>query len=99
MVEDLALVRFFRGRIIVGTAPANSELSLVQIADQAGVEIPTKCTSGNCGTCLVRLICGEVEIPEDLPPGLDEDLIEEGGILTCCLRPKGPCDIDVIPPL
>ena len=99
MAEELALVRFFRGRMIIGSAPANPDLHLIQIADQAGVEIPTNCTSGNCGTCLVRLIYGEVEIPEELPPGLDEDLVEEGGILTCCLRAKGPCDIDVIPPL
>jgi len=99
MTDDLALVRFFRGRMIIGSAPADPDLHIIQIADQAGIEIPSNCTSGNCGTCLVRLIHGEVEIPEELPPGLDEELISEGGILTCCLSPKGSCDIDLISPL
>jgi ferredoxin len=48
---------------------------------------------------LVRLVRGTVELPEELPPGLDEDLVADGGILTCCLYPSGSCDIDVIPPL
>ena len=72
---------------------------IVEIAELAGVEIPTNCTAGNCGTCLVRLLSGQVDLPEELPPGLDDYIVAEGGILTCCLYPVGSCDIDVIPPL
>jgi ferredoxin len=99
MPENLPLVRFFRGSEIIGHAAAESETTLVEVAELAGINIPTNCTSGNCGTCLVRLISGEVELPEPLPPGLDDDLVSEGGILTCCLFPSGNCDIDIIPPL
>ena len=93
------VVRFFRGSEIIGSAKAPIDAPLVEIAELAGVDIPTNCTSGNCGTCLVRLISGEVEIPDPLPPGLDDYLVEEGGILTCCLYPSGNCDIDIVPPL
>ena len=99
MSEDSPVIRFYRGTAIIGTAPADPETPLVEIAELAGVTIPTSCTSGNCGTCLVRLVRGTVELPEEIPPGLDEDLIADGGILTCCLYPSGSCDIDVIPPL
>ena len=99
MTENISLVRFFRGKEIIGSANGCSDSPLVEIATLAGVEIPTNCTSGNCGTCLVRLVSGKVDVPEDLPPGLDDELVSEGGILACCLFPLGDCDIDVIPPL
>jgi hypothetical protein len=42
---------------------------------------------------------GKIEYPEPLPPGLDEFLIEDGGVLSCCMQASVTCDIDVIPPL
>jgi len=99
MPDSQPLVRFFRGSEIIGSIKVPIDAPLVEIANLAGVNIPTNCTSGNCGTCLVRLIRGDVEIPDPLPPGLDDYLVDEGGILTCCLFPKGDCDIDVVPPL
>ncbi len=99
MPEGPPIIRFYRGSTIIGAAPANPNTPLVEIAELAGITIPTNCTSGNCGTCLVRLVRGRVEIPDEIPPGLDEELVANGGILTCCLYPSGPCDIDVIPPL
>ncbi|MEC9478397.1 MAG: 2Fe-2S iron-sulfur cluster-binding protein, partial [Candidatus Thermoplasmatota archaeon] len=59
----------------------------------------TNCTSGNCGTCLVRLKSGVIDYPDSLPPGLDKSLVEDGGVLSCCMQAVGTCDIDVIPPL
>tara|TARA_B100000287_G_scaffold77216_1_gene69300 strand:+ start:1758 stop:2057 length:300 start_codon:yes stop_codon:yes gene_type:complete len=99
MSGNFPVVRFFRGKQIIGSANAEPETPLVEVADLAGVIIPTNCTSGNCGTCLARLISGDVEIPNPLPPGLDDFLVNEGGILTCCLFATSDCDIDVIPPL
>ncbi|MDE0953093.1 MAG: 2Fe-2S iron-sulfur cluster binding domain-containing protein [Candidatus Poseidoniales archaeon] len=95
----MAIVRFFRGRLLLCSVEVQDDEFLVEAADRAGVDIPRNCTSGNCGTCLVRLISGKVPYPDPLPPGLDEFLIEDGGILSCCMSPEGACDIDVIPPL
>jgi ferredoxin len=95
----MAIVRFFRGRLLLRSIELKDDEFLVDAADRAGIDIPRNCTSGNCGTCLVRLISGNVPCPEPLPPGLDEFLIEDGGILSCCMIPEGACDIDVIPPL
>ncbi len=92
-------VRFFRGPELLATVKISSRTPFAQIAENAGIDIPTNCTSGNCGTCLVRLIDGLVELPEPLPPGLDQYLVDRGGILSCCLAPDDDCDIDIIPPL
>ncbi len=99
MANEPPVIRFFRGSKPLGTARIVPDTPIVEIAKLAGVEIPTNCTAGNCGTCLVRLMSGLVDLPEELPPGLDDYIVAEGGILTCCLYPVGSCDIDVIPPL
>ena len=99
MSSNRQMIRFFRGTDKLGQAMIEPDLTIVEIAESAGVEIPTNCTSGTCGTCLVRLVSGNVDIPEEIPPGLDSFLVEEGGILTCCMKPLSSCDIDLIPPI
>jgi|GEM_PF-5503879 len=69
------------------------------VAFEAGVEIPTNCTSGTCGACMVTLMLGEVPLPNPLPPGLDDFLVEEGARLGCIGLPTGDVDIDIRPPL
>jgi len=91
-------IRFYRGKLLLGVGEALPHLSLLDIAENVGIEIPRNCTSGNCGTCMARLIRGNVLLP-DSPPGLDEDLIEADAILTCVGIPEGNCDVDLIPPL
>ena len=95
----MATIRFYRGALLLGVTETNSDTPLLELAEAIGIDIPRNCTSGNCGTCLVRLKFGQIEYPNPLPPGLDEFLIEDGGILACCMEPEGACDIDVIPPL
>ncbi|MFT3698090.1 MAG: 2Fe-2S iron-sulfur cluster-binding protein [Kofleriaceae bacterium] len=38
------------------------ELSVLEVAEDAGVEIPNECRSGVCGQCKVRLISGKVKM-------------------------------------
>ena len=72
----MAIIRFFRGGLLLGSAEVEDEDFIVDVADKIGITIPTNCTSGNCGTCIVRLISGDIEYPDPLPPGLDEFLVE-----------------------
>ena len=95
----MAIIRFFRGGLPLGSAEVGEGDFIVDVADKIGIEIPRNCTSGNCGICLVRLISGDIEYPEPLPPGLDEFLIEDCGVLSCCMISQGSCDIDIIPPI
>ena len=93
------VVRFFRGSILLGTAQTDGETTLAELAENSRVDVPTNCTSGTCGTCMVRLISGDLPLPEELPPGLDEYLVEEGARLACIAVPVSDVDIDTIPPI
>ncbi len=93
------VIRFYRGALLIGAAEAVPEMTLVEIAEEAGVEIATNCTSGNCGTCMGTIKSGEVIAVEPLPGGLDEEFVADGAVLCCIQIPKGACDIDVRPPL
>ncbi|MFL2956301.1 MAG: 2Fe-2S iron-sulfur cluster-binding protein [Candidatus Thalassarchaeaceae archaeon] len=95
----MAIIRFYRGGLFLGAAEMLADETIVDVAAKVGIEIPVNCTSGNCGTCLVRLKEGQVDYPNPLPPGLDEFLLEDGGILSCFMKARGACDIDIIPPL
>jgi len=93
------VVRFFRGVQLLGQAIIEPGVPLAELAEKAGVNIPTNCTSGTCGTCMITLLSGDVPLPEELPPGLDEDMVEDQARLGCIGYPSGDVDIDVRPPL
>ena len=52
---SVPIVRFLQGATLLGQTPFVEGLTLVEHAEQAGVEIPTNCTSGTCGACMVTL--------------------------------------------
>jgi len=95
----MATVRIYRGELLIGVTETELDTPLLELAEAIGIEIPRNCTSGNCGTCMCRIKSGSVSMPEPLPPGIDEDLIEEGAVLTCIGIPEGAVEIDLIPPL
>ena len=93
------LVRFFRGATLLGQTPTKEDQTLVEHALEAGLSLPTNCTSGTCGSCMVTLLEGRVDVPEVLPPGLDDFLVDEGAHLGCIQRPVGDVDIEIRPPI
>ena len=94
-----SVVRFLQGAILLGQAPYVAGNTLVEHAEDAEVKIPTNCTSGTCGTCMVTLLYGKVPLPEILPPGLDDYLVGECARLACIGLPIGDVDVDIRPPL
>ncbi|MBT5285735.1 MAG: (2Fe-2S)-binding protein [Euryarchaeota archaeon] len=93
------VIRFLKGAELLGQCPVNPGETIVDHAEACGISLPTNCTSGTCGTCMVSLILGEVPLPEILPPGLDDFLVGEGARLGCIGKPRGDVDIDIRPPL
>ncbi|WP_424933297.1 2Fe-2S iron-sulfur cluster-binding protein [Amaricoccus macauensis] len=59
----------------------------------AGLNIPSGCTFGVCGTCKVRKLAGEVHMVHN--GGISEDDIAEGYILACCSHPIGSVTVDI----
>jgi ferredoxin len=82
-------VRFLRaGR----TAELPVGLTLLEAAEEAGVDISFECRSGICGQCKTRLVSGRVsmEVQDALTPA-DK---AKGLILACQARPAGSLVVD-----
>lgn len=63
-----------------------SEGTILEIANNAGHDLPFSCMGGVCCTCRAKLTEGEAEM--DVNYALEEDEVESGYILTCQARPK-----------
>lgn len=87
------------GGIAVRIEPLGREITvstgetLLEAALRQGVPIPSSCRKGQCSTCRVRKLSGEVDMQDD--GGLFEDEIEAGDILACCSRPLTPLTIKI----
>jgi len=64
----------------------NTQDTILEQAEQAGLELPYSCRTGTCGTCRMKLISGEVEILEDA--GLSQQELDDNQILICSCIPK-----------
>lgn len=77
-----ATVRFSRSNI-EAIWSAGDDLSLLELAEAAGLSPDYGCRMGLCGTCCVPLKSGEViyaPMPQIPPP--------DGHVLLCCARPR-----------
>lgn len=67
--------------------------TILRIAKSAGLNIPSGCTFGVCGTCLIQKTSGEVHMVHS--GGISDEDIADGYILACCSRPIGRVTLDV----
>ena len=70
---------------------ANGRESLLEVAERAGVDIPSMCRAGACGTCRTRLVAGEARCG---PGCLDPNERSQGWILPCVSQPAGDCVLE-----
>ncbi len=79
---------------VVVFAESNKEVScegddcLLDVAEQAGVELTSGCRMGSCGVCKHQLIEGDVAYDDD-PSGLSDSDRQQGQVLVCVARPVG----------
>lgn len=77
-----------------GVSAACSETDTVLAAAKAaGLNIPSGCNFGVCGTCKIRKLSGEVHMVHN--GGISEDDIGAGYILACCSSPIGRVEVAV----
>lgn len=75
------------------TAPCAQTDTVLAVARRAGLNIPSGCTFGLCGTCKVKKTAGEVHMVHN--GGISDDDIAAGYILACCANPIGRIAVDV----
>ena len=67
--------------------------TILAAAKASGLNIPSGCTFGVCGTCKVKKRSGEVHMVHN--GGISDDDIEAGYILACCSNPIGQVEIEI----
>jgi vanillate O-demethylase ferredoxin subunit len=72
------------GRVI----PVPADKTVIRALSEAGIEVPTSCEQGVCGTCLTRVIEGEPDHRDMYL--IDEERNKNDQFLPCCSRSKSP---------
>ncbi len=67
--------------------------TVLAIAKSAGLNIPSACTFGVCGTCKVKKLSGDVQMVHN--GGISQADIDAGFILACCSKPSGKVVLEV----
>jgi ferredoxin-NADP reductase len=82
-------VEFVRAGKVCDVPPRKT---LLEVAETHGVNIPNGCRQGRCGTCVTKLLEGDVQM--DTEDGLEASDKAEGYILMCVGRPRGDVKVD-----
>ena len=67
--------------------------TVLAIAKANGLNIPSGCTFGLCGTCKTRKLEGEVHMVHN--GGISDEDVAAGYILACCSNPIGKVVVDI----
>lgn len=65
---------------------------ILEVAREAGLELPSSCEAGVCTTCAAKISEGTVEQSEGM--GLSPELQEEGFVLLCIAQPRSHLKIE-----
>ena len=87
--ESAFSVEFARSRTTISISGGQT---LLEAASENGVEIPSACRQGQCGTCKTRLLQGDVSMTAE--QGLDPDSKSRGYVLTCVGYARGNVTLD-----
>lgn len=75
------------------TAKCDQTDTVLAVARANGLNIPSGCTFGLCGTCRIKKNSGEVHMVHN--GGISDEDIEDGYILACCSHPIGAVSVEV----
>ncbi len=73
---------------------AENESVLDAALREKGAVLPYGCRNGTCGSCMGKILAGEIVYPADRPPGLSEREQAEGKALLCQARPQSDLVIE-----
>ena len=76
----------------VNTIQIPEDKTILEMADEAGLDLPRSCTAGVCTTCAAQILEGTVDQPDAM--GISPDLRAQGYALLCVAYPRSDLKIE-----
>ncbi len=90
MSEAHSVIVHFDGKTETVTVP--DDKTVLQAAEDAGLNLPASCYAGVCTTCAVKVISGEIDQSEGA--GISPEVQEKGYSLICIGYAKSDMEIE-----
>jgi glycine betaine catabolism B len=89
-IPSTQIVNFTRSKQAVS---ADGSLTVLELAEQAGVDVRSACRMGACGACKLKTSIGEVRYDAP-PPALTQTDQQAGCVLACVAYPVGHLKVE-----
>ncbi|MEH2225392.1 2Fe-2S iron-sulfur cluster-binding protein [Nostoc sp.] len=74
------------------TIPVPDDQYILDMAEEAGIRLPSGCKQGECSACIAKLISGEIDQSEQ--KFLRPSEIQAGYVVTCVTYPLSDCTLE-----
>lgn len=92
MIQTFTAKLHHQGKIHTITVPASQ--TVLEAAQDQGIELPSSCLAGVCTTCAAQLVSGEVDQSQGMGTGgMGDELDAKGYVLLCVSYPKSDLEI------